>query len=60
MPKKKKLNKFFIDFKLSLPEKEKAWVIESNKKIIWIIGKRIDDRFKVTSKTKSVLEFSLS
>jgi tRNA(Ile)-lysidine synthase len=40
-------------------EKEKTWVIESNKKIIWIPGKRIDDRFKKTPSTTSVLKFSL-
>jgi tRNA(Ile)-lysidine synthase len=30
-------------------------VIEMNKKIIWVVGKRIDERFKVTEKTSSVL-----
>ena len=60
MPGKKKLGKFFIDQKMSLTDKEKIWIIESNKKIIWIIGKRIDDRFKITKKTKRALSIQFN
>ncbi len=57
--KKKKLSKFFKDEKFSLVDKENTWLFCSDDNIVWVIGKRADDRFKVTDKTKHILKIEL-
>ncbi|KAF2518782.1 tRNA lysidine(34) synthetase TilS [Flavobacterium salilacus subsp. salilacus] len=55
----KKLSKFFKDEKMSLSEKEDTWFLCSEDKIIWIIGRRADDRFKVTDNTTQILKIEV-
>ena len=51
----KKLSDFFIDQRIDVPDKQKLWLLCSEGDIIWIVGHRIDDRFKVTGKSKQIL-----
>lgn len=52
----KKLSDFFIDLKLSRIQKEKVWILANGEEIVWIVGLRIDERYKVTPQTKHILE----
>jgi tRNA(Ile)-lysidine synthase len=58
MTNKKKLSDFFIDKKINLHQKEKTWLLVSDNQIIWIVGQRTDDRFKITDKTKFILKIT--
>ncbi|PKQ46286.1 tRNA lysidine(34) synthetase TilS [Confluentibacter flavum] len=59
MSGKKKLSKYFKDEKLSLLDKENTWLLCFGDDIVWVIGKRADDRFKVTENTKQILKIEL-
>ncbi|RKR13237.1 tRNA(Ile)-lysidine synthase [Maribacter vaceletii] len=56
---KKKLAKFFKDEKIDVLSKEKQWLLCSENQIVWVIGKRADNRFRVTNKTKHILKFEV-
>ncbi|WP_405251940.1 tRNA lysidine(34) synthetase TilS [Dokdonia sp. Asnod3-C12] len=59
MKGKKKLSKYFKDEKLSLIAKEKVWLLCSNNAVIWVIGHRADDRFKVVDTTLKTIKFTI-
>jgi len=55
----KKVSDFFIDQKIPIHEKENTWLLCSGKKIVWIVGQRLDNRFKVTPQSKQVLKITI-
>lgn len=55
----KKISDFLKDKKLSLIEKENTWVLLSNNTIIWVVGQRIHDAYKIEGDTKHILKIEL-
>ena len=55
MKGKKKLSDFFSDQKFSLKDKEDVWILASGDDVVWIVGHRSDNRFRISDETKSVL-----
>lgn len=55
----KKVSKLFKDEKLSLVEKESTWLLCSNQEIVWVIGIRADERFKIDNSTKNIIKISV-
>ena len=55
MSGRKKLSDYLIDKKVSLAEKGRQFVLLSGDDIVWVIGRRLDDRYAITRKTENVL-----
>jgi tRNA(Ile)-lysidine synthase len=52
----RKLSDFLTDLKIPLPDKQNTWVITSGVDIVWVVGYRVDDRYKVTSSTSEIFK----
>jgi len=55
----KKISDFLIDLKVPVTEKEKVLLLLSGNKIMWVMGYRIDDRFRITDSTERILIMTL-
>jgi len=60
MDGKKKVSKFFKDEKMDAVAKQNQWLLCCGDDIVWIIGRRADDRFKITAKTKTILKVTIA
>ena len=60
MKGKKKVSDLLIDEKVPLPDKENTYVLCSRGKIAWVIGHRIDQKFRVTANTTRIFRSVLS
>lgn len=58
MSGRKKVSDFLIDEKVALPDKNQQLVVLSGKEIVWLVGRRIDERYKVTAQTTHVLRIA--
>lgn len=54
MKGKQKLSDYFINNKLSLEEKEAVWLLCDNEKVVWIVGHRSDNRYRIDDATKNI------
>ena len=54
----KKVSDFLVDAKVSMPEKQRQFVLLSGDEIAWLVGRRIDDRYRLTRGTENVLRIT--
>lgn len=52
----KKVSDYLVDKKVPMAEKKRQFVILSGDNIVWLAGRRIDDRYRITDKTENVLK----
>jgi tRNA(Ile)-lysidine synthase len=59
MQQMKKISDFLIDLKVPVSEKEKVLLLLSGRRVMWVMGYRIDDRFRITDQTDRILILTL-
>ena len=57
--RRKKVSDMLIDDKVSLPDKRRQFVVVSGGDIVWLVGRRIDERYAVGSGTENVLRIRI-
>ena len=57
---RKKLSDFFTDLKFSAKQKKECLILQSDKDIVWVVGHRLDDRYKITPRTRRALKITVT
>ncbi|MDE6864944.1 MAG: tRNA lysidine(34) synthetase TilS, partial [Alistipes sp.] len=58
MTGRKKVSDYLVDAKVSMAEKQRQFVLLSGDDIVWLVGHRIDDRYRLTMQTENVLRIT--
>lgn len=59
MTRMKKISDFLIDLKVPATAKEKVLLLLSGEEVVWVMGYRIDDRYRITDKTERILSMTI-
>lgn len=59
MKGKKKISDYLTDHKFSINEKKQQWVLCCDECIAWLIGERIDNRFRIDNNTQKVIIYEI-
>ena len=55
---RKKVSDLLTDRKMSVVEKSRQFVLLSGEDIVWVVGCRIDDRYRITNRTENILKIT--
>ncbi|MEQ9581525.1 MAG: tRNA lysidine(34) synthetase TilS, partial [Arenibacter sp.] len=60
MKGEKKISDFLIDLKVPLNFKKNQYVLLSGQDIVWVVGQRISEKYRITDNTKQALRLEVS
>lgn len=60
MTGRKKISDMLVDSKASLVDKREQYVVVSGNDIVWLVGRRIDNRYAISNNTSRVLRISVA
>ncbi len=59
MKGRKKISDFLVDNKVSIVDKRQQLLLLSDDRVVWVVGRRIDNRYAVTNNTRMILRVSV-